>query len=73
MKITGYKVLIILGMLILHSLPFLAYYLIDSNPEKYLAPLIPLLINIFVIIESKVYENLFKQIDKQMKKEIKLW
>ena len=73
MKITGYKILTILGMLILHSLPFLAYIYCKTQFNKLIITLITILLNIAIIGISGIYENLFKKIDKQMKKEIKLW
>ena len=73
MKITGYKVLIVLGMIILHSLPFLAYIYCKTQFDKLIITLITILLNIAIIGISRIYENLFKKIDKQMKKEIKLW
>ena len=73
MKITGYKILTILGMLILHSLPFLAYIYAENQLEKVFMTLVTILLNVAIIGLSGVYENLFKKIDKQMKKEIKLW
>ena len=73
MKITGYKILTILGMLILHSLPFIAYNYITNKTNKLFVTSILSLLNIAIIGISGIYENLFKKIDKQMKKEIKLW
>ena len=73
MKITGYKILTILGMLILHSLPFIAYNYITNKTDKVFMTLVTILLNVAIIGLSGVYENLFKKIDKQMKKEIKLW
>ena len=73
MKITGYKILTILGMLILHNLPFLAYIYAKNQLEKVFMTLVTILLNVAIIGLSGVYENLFKKIDKQMKKEIKLW
>ena len=73
MKITGYKILTILGMLILHSLPFLAYIYCKTQFDKLIITIIAILLNIAIIGISGIYENLFKKIDKQLKKEIKLW
>ena len=73
MKITGYKILTILGMLILHSLPFLAYIYARNQLEKAFMTLMTILLNVAIIGLSRVYESLLKIIDNQMKKEIKLW
>ena len=73
MKITGYKVLIVLGMIILHSLPFICYNYITNKRDRLFTILISSLLNVGVIGITGIYENLFKKIDKQMKKEIKLW
>ena len=73
MKITGYKVLIVLGMIILHSLPFITYNYITNKTDKLFVTLMLSLLNIALIGITEIYHNLFKKIDKQMKKEIKLW
>ena len=73
MKITGYKILTILGMLILHSLPFIAYNYITNKTDKLFVTLVLSLLNIALIGITEIYHNLFKKIDKQMKIEVKLW
>lgn len=73
MKITGYKVLIILGILILHNLPFLVYFYAKTDSDKVFGIAVTLLINLFVIGLSEIYNDIFLKIHKQMKKEIKLW
>ena len=61
MKITGYKVLIVLGMIILHSLPFIAYNYITNKANKLFVTLILSLLNVAVIGMSEIYHNLFKK------------
>ena len=61
MKITGYKILSVLGMLILHSLPFLAYYLIDHEFDKVAITLILSILNIALVGMTGIYSNLFKR------------
>ena len=74
MKITGYKVLIVLGMIILHSLPFIAYYFITGDEVlRFSVIMMSICLNLVIISVIKVYNKLFKKIDKKMKKEIKLW
>lgn len=60
-------------MLVLHSLPFLAYIYAKTQVNKIFIILLTIFLNIVIIGISGIYENLFKKIDKQMKKEIKLW
>lgn len=73
MKISGYKVLIMLGMLILHSLPFVSYNYVKNSFDKIFITIVITLLNIAIIGISEIYNDLFKKIDRLMKKEIKLW
>jgi len=73
MRITGYKILIILGMLILHSLPFVVYKYSVNNTDLFFGMFLVILTNIGIIGLSGIYNKIFKKIHKLMKKEIKLW
>ena len=73
MKISGYRILIITGMIILHSLPFLVYFYTNTDCNKVFGIFITVLINVLAVGISEIYNDIFKTIDKQMKKEIKLW